>query len=303
MATACPVCHEVNNEILSGYKSRNSPFNNKKLIQCLGCGLVFINPMPSPEELRSYYENVWFKDEAIASTAPEVDLVYRIQSEERVKYLSRHINLSECKKVLDVGAGYGYLYDALKKREVAGLSFYATEHNSANLNRLRGKGIQVVADLDLIDEHSFDLVSLCFVLEHISEPCRFIQLIADRVKQGGYIFIDVPERDDTFKKVIEPHVVIFTEKSLRKLADKLDLRIIHLTGYGVERFKMVMELNPLICVGMKILRRIRKAWWCVKGDVVGGGAEARRIRELYEYYKFDSEGKGRWWIRVILMKK
>jgi hypothetical protein len=106
----------------------------------------------------------------------------------------------------------------------------------------------------------------------------------------------LPERDDTFKKILEPHLVVFTIKNLTKLANKLGMDIVHITGYGVERSKMMTEMSPFNNLPTRIFSRVKRV--LLRREIKDQTEE-----ELYRYYKFNNEGDGRWWIRAILKNK
>jgi SAM-dependent methyltransferase len=297
MKLFCALC-EQEKEVkpMSDYKHRSSLFENKKLFECGECGLIFIHPMPTPDELDWYYKNVWIKDGKTVSTSHESELIYQIQADERLKYLSRHIGLADIKKVLDIGSGFGYLCDSFKKNGLKEGAFYATDPSPDNLARLKSEGISAFSSLDEVKEHDFDLITLCCVLEHVNDPVKFIALAREHLKPGGYMLIDVPERDDTFKPVLEPHVAVYTVESLKNLAKKLGLEVVHITGYGTRRSELIARANP----NKGILGRARS----LAGRLAAKLARGKSAREnLYKEYKFDEEGRDRWWIRAILRKK
>lgn len=301
MELLCPACGDKKRvHYIGEYRHKTILFDKRQLSQCSSCKLIFVNPMPTASELSLYYKTVWLKDEAISSTSKDVEIVYQIQANERVKYLSRHLKLSENLKVLDVGSGFGYLYDAFKKTGLRGIAFYAVDANPDNLSRLKKKGIDAFPDLKEIKERKFDLVAICFVLEHINEPLKFMLSVLDYVKEGGYIFVDIPERDDTFKPILEPHVAVYTIESLTNLVNKLGLNVVHITGYGRERSKLISELNPaknILAMVHSLITRILH-----KTERLISKGEENKIEYFYRYYKFDEEGSDRWWIRVILQK-
>jgi 2-polyprenyl-3-methyl-5-hydroxy-6-metoxy-1,4-benzoquinol methylase len=301
MKLFCTLCETEKEVILIGkYKNKNKLFENKQLFQCLNCKFIFIHPAISSQGLDLFYKTIWLHDEKITSTSDDAELTYQIQAKERLRYLSSHIDLSLSIKVLDLGSGYGYLFDAFKNRGLNKISFYATELSPDNLNRLKSKGINVFSDLKEIKERDFDLVTICSVLEHVNEPCRFMRSAMEYVKEGGYIFVEVPERDDTFKPILEPHVCVFTAGSLTDLFEKLGLKIIHITGYGVQRSELISKLNK----EGSLLKNINKFFEKINQRIgkICSYDKNRKIKQLYQCYKFDEEGPDRWWIRAILKK-
>lgn len=292
MKLLCPACN-INKDVeyIRKYSNKDKIFDNKNLYQCQDCKLVFIDLMPSMAELDFYYKNIW-------KTYKEAELTYQIQADERIKYLSRHIDMHGCRAVLDVGSGHGYLYESFKKNGFINIDFYATDPNPDSLQRLKEKGLNAYADLEEIEEHEFDIIVIASVLEHVTAPYLFMLSVMEYLKEGGYIFIDLPDRDDAFKPVFEPHIAFYSAESLTYLANKLGLEIIHLTGYGRRRSELIADLHRkknILTLAKNMIGRISKQ---IKGSV----SRENEIKNLYRQYKFDEEGIDRWWIRTILRK-
>jgi SAM-dependent methyltransferase len=56
-------------------------------------------------------------------------------------------------------------------------------------------GVIRIADGASLTEQIFDLVLLCEVLEHVSEPIRLLREVITHVKPGGLLYITVPNRE------------------------------------------------------------------------------------------------------------
>ncbi|MFH1378787.1 MAG: methyltransferase domain-containing protein [bacterium] len=289
-------------DAISTYKNKSQLFAHKQLVRCPDCALIFINPLPSEKDLDSYYKNVWLNDESIVSTSSEAAITHQLQADERVKYLSRYLNLSTLSKVLDVGSGDGFLFDSFKKNNLSHISFYATDPSDKNIQKLRRKGINAYYGLDQITERDFDLIAICFVLEHIGDPLQFMKYVLQYVKKNGYIFIDIPERDDLFKPFLEPHVMVYTKQSLLRLLEKLSLTIIHCTGYGIERSRLVQQTT----LWGKIVKKIfsLKKFLCRQMYIVLLRKNSHEVELMSQYkeYKLDQEGSDRWWLRTVVLK-
>lgn len=292
MKLLCPACNiKTNSKYIRKYSNKDNIFDNKNLYQCQDCRLVFIDPMPSMEELDFYYKNVW-------RTYEEAELTYQIQADERFKYLSHHIDMHGCRAVLDVGSGHGYLYESLKKNGFTNIVFHATDPNPDNLQRLKSRGLNAYADLNEIMEHEFDIIVIASVLEHVTTPYLFMLSVMEYLREGGYFLIDLPDRDDLFKTILEPHVAFFSGESLTFLANRLGLEIINLTGYGRRRVDLIADLHRkknFMMLAKNMIARISKR--------IVSASEENEIRDLYRQFKFDEEGVDRWWIRAILRKR
>jgi SAM-dependent methyltransferase len=56
------------------------------------------------------------------------------------------------------------------------------------------QGVISIADAAL-GERTFDLVLLCEVLEHVSEPAHLLRKVQDHVRPGGLLYVTVPNRE------------------------------------------------------------------------------------------------------------
>jgi SAM-dependent methyltransferase len=285
----CPVCGCVSEKkFLSKYKCKKSIFENMFLLGCGSCGFVFANPMPLPVNLDNYYKSIWLND-GLISTSEDALLTYKLQAEERVKYILSKILIKDNAKILDVGSGYGYLRDAFFDKNIK-INFYAVEPCISNKERLESKGAVVYDDLSKITSFDFDLIALCFVLEHVCNPKEFISKLFGYIKKGGYIFVDLPDRDDTFKNLHEPHLGFYNIDSFKRLIDGIDCEIIDIIGYGKKKSDIARKQNYL-CLGVKKLRNL-----FAKSNI------GNRTKELYEEFRFGEEGPDRWWFRAIIKK-
>jgi 2-polyprenyl-3-methyl-5-hydroxy-6-metoxy-1,4-benzoquinol methylase len=104
--------------------------------------------------------------------------------------LGRCAGLSAASRVLDIGCGSGSIGSALKGSGVKDL--YAVEidpaarANAANIYR------KVEESVSAFSSQQFDLILLLDVLEHLTEPEKFLAEAAALLAPGGRILISVP---------------------------------------------------------------------------------------------------------------
>jgi len=56
-----------------------------------------------------------------------------------------------------------------------------------------GPGVIAISEEKVLESKQFDLVLLCAIVEHFSEPLAQVRRVADFVKPGGLLYIEVPE--------------------------------------------------------------------------------------------------------------
>ena len=290
----CPVCErETQSKYVRKYRGKSELFNKNGLYQCLECRVVFVNPLPTPSELDQYYKINWRTDTDILTESNATDMVLEIESNQRCDYLIRHNILSPCSKVLDVGSGDGYFIQSMQNKGFKDVVFFATDPSPICFQKLKALGVNTFHSLQEVSERNFDLITLGEVFEHISEPILFLESLMELVKNGGHIYIDVPERDDTHKELFEPHVLFYSKESLLNLVKKMNLKVVHVTGFGVKRGNWIFPKSLLHRGLCKIRKLLNQAF-------VGETENKKLQKSLFNLYKFDREGDEGWWVRIIL---
>jgi SAM-dependent methyltransferase len=289
----CPVCErKTKNDCLGKYKGKSDLFNNNKLYQCLECEIIFVYPLPTPSELDQYYKTAWLNDNDIISVSKEMEIIYQIQGDARCNYLVQHQILAKDSKILDIGSGYGYMFKSLQNKGFKEMRFFATDPSPICLGKLQALGVSACDSLNEVAERNFDLITLGQVLEHIPNPNSFLKSVMTLVKDGGHIYIDVPDRDDTHKTLLEPHTLFYSEKSVLNLAKRLKLKVVHITSFGVRRAKFIQPnflFHRFVCKISSLLRVLLRR-----------ESKAEQLKKkLFDIYQFDREGEGGWWIKAL----
>jgi len=175
--------------------------------------------------------------------------------------VNKHENPHEL-SYLDFGAGAGFFVDALRKVGLKNVS--GSEVSKCQVeygNKMMGVNILSEHEMDdtknLLAETDADIVSLIGVLEHLQNPRMALESIRSnsRIK---YIYISVPIFSLTvFLEMISPnvyhrqlhggHTHLYTEKSLRYLAEEFGFDIVSEWWFGAD----VVDLYRHIYVHME----------------------------------------------------
>jgi len=162
-------------------------------------------------------------------------------------------DLKRGNKVLDIGCGQGFF---LERCQDDGIVAEGIELNANAAAIARAKGFMVYEQMldEFSDKHKdhYDAVCLFQVLEHLEKPVDVVSQALKCINPGGLLIIGVPNMDGILKKMrnlpanVPPHHVSrWTQKSLRSLAAKFDLKMVdirfepvyqHLPGFLQERF-------------------------------------------------------------------
>lgn len=163
-----------------------------RLEQCLACGQIMQNPLPTSEQLGKAYSTEYapYRPAWKESGWPLWKVLREWTTWRRMRRLRRY---GRGKTLLEVGCGGG---DFLVATHRAGWDVKAVEYSGSLADALRTElGFDVrTGDLTpgLWEEGSFDAVIMWSVLEHLSNPLEALQTAARYLRPGGSLFIQIP---------------------------------------------------------------------------------------------------------------
>ncbi|MDP1721973.1 MAG: class I SAM-dependent methyltransferase [Candidatus Gottesmanbacteria bacterium] len=224
--TGCYLCRS-NNYRLIATKSKYS------IVKCDNCDFVFTTPIPSQEEIATYYSKFDYKDSLSA------EKVIRLDARRSLEKISKFAKMKG--ELLDVGCGRGYLLDEARKLgwKTHGVDAsklvtdYAT--NTLRLNVF-------CRDIFLFrPEHTYDLVILNQVIEHFINPEELINHCGKYLVKGGLLYIATPNVEsvsarvlkDNFDHYIPPeHLSYFSQHTIKRSLEKLGFKILYIGSWS-----------------------------------------------------------------------
>ncbi len=156
-------------------------------LRCRRCGLVRLDPMPSPEELRQSYHTY------LPDSENEVEKWEAMMRPVVVKSARIIEAESPPGRLLDIGSGYGFFLKEMKQRgwEVEGIEIsetgrqYAKAKIGVNIHAGQLESLSLPRD-------SFDAVTLFYVIEHLSDPLSTMKEVNRILKPGGLALVRWP---------------------------------------------------------------------------------------------------------------
>ena len=210
------------------------------VVECQRCGLLYVNPRPTLEEMGRFYPETYSWKETLEADSFLTRLVRGLEKGYRyhllkneaskvVKFTGRNAG-----RVLDIGCGTGDRLDVWRSKgfeaygvETSPSADYARDH--LKLNVVRG-------DLFLagFPDQFFDLVMLYNVLEHTHSPGAVCQDVRRILKKDGCLIIQVPNKDSLQGKIfgkrwaafdVPRDLYYFNIKTLRNLLEEIGFRV------------------------------------------------------------------------------
>lgn len=196
------------------------------LVQCNRCGLMYLNPQPTSEELEIYYPPDY---EAHVGTQKQrlgwlrrID--YRYGIEKRYRAIMRHAQIGW---MLDVGCATGAFLDGMREHgwEVAGIEPSARAVTYAREEL--GLPVQnTTLGAARLEPASLDLVTMWNVLEHLSDPQQALHRIREALRPNGLLVFAIPSVESYDLKIFKKywagydmprHLFVFPPATLEKM--------------------------------------------------------------------------------------
>jgi 2-polyprenyl-3-methyl-5-hydroxy-6-metoxy-1,4-benzoquinol methylase len=253
--TVCPLCLSPQKSFFDRRSSHFMAENRPLIIDnhlCKSCGLVYLSPRMSDEELAVFYEQEYRQLYQGNAGPTKKDLRVQAQRAEHLLGFASNSNqnqpISSVTHHLDIGCSAGILLERFRRafqstatgiepgeayREYAwetfgkgdpGFVFYASlEELSVSLQQSRAKGVR------------FDLVSMIHVLEHMPDPVGYLsRLRQEFLAQNGWLLLEVPNlyAHDCFEIA---HMISFSQHTLEQTLLQAGYQIIRIKAHGEPR--------------------------------------------------------------------
>jgi 2-polyprenyl-3-methyl-5-hydroxy-6-metoxy-1,4-benzoquinol methylase len=201
-----------------------------KVVKCLGCGLVYVDPIPKKELLEKAYLAEYY--------TPWLETQRKKRRKMWKTRISTLNSFSERKgNLLDVGCGEGLFLELARRDgwDVTGteISPFAVKYGKErlDLNILQGELI----DIEFTDK-SFNAVTIWHVLEHTRNPIIVLKEIRRIIKDDGVLIMAIPNLNNILSQWAYRLVI----GKRRHLFDPSD-RELHLYHFTTESIKLALE--------------------------------------------------------------
>ncbi len=225
---ACDLCGSIRHTVVYEMPDRRYfPDEFFTVVQCSVCGLGFVNPRPTFEEILKYYPPEYYQEEFTR------DLEYHARRYAReAAYLGEIEKRGGPRSLLDVGCANGDFPRFMKARgwEVEGLEVSRSASPIDDFNVYT----QFFPDIP-VDEPRYDAITAWALLEHVHTPMAYFKKASRLLRPGGlFVFLvtnfhSLASRH-LFCEDIPRHLYFFSRETVQQ----------YLEGTG---FKMERERN------------------------------------------------------------
>ncbi len=243
--TKCPICNSSGKFSFLGRDLLYDKNETYRYLQCDLCEAVYQSPIPTPDEISSFYLSDYAPYEQLGAQKQPSHLKLAVLNNQ---YGYTHLDTSPfCRLIspafarfkyrdsipfvpngrgLDIGCGNGEL---IRNMNSFGWSFEGVEFNSDAVNACRSIGIKVFhGNLHdaAFEDNCFDLITARHLIEHIPDPNAFMQEVSRILKRGGSLVIETPNskalgrkwfRTNWFADEVPRHLVLYCSTNLNQL--------------------------------------------------------------------------------------
>lgn len=261
--------------------------NGCNLVKCCDCGLLYVCPRPTEEEIAEGVTlGAHTGEKTIESTGRYMGTKVAIYRKVLKDIYASELASKE-RTWLDVGCGHGELLVTLRELSQDKVRARGIEPNRFKINAARKRGL----DVDYFDlsthDGLYDSISLLNVYSHLTDPPAFLRMVKERLKPNGELLLetgdtaDLPADINPRPFLLPDHLSFSSEKILRDMLTRTGFQIVSVNKYPT--FK-------LWTMKWRILREIVKVFVPKKKS---------QLRSMYRWQKV-SRYRTDTWIRATV---
>jgi len=245
-------CNHCGHEVTHGVR------NVSRLVRCVNCGLIFVNPRPPFEELARQYEGSYFN-------CPEPTFGgyedYEADREDIMGTFRRRMKLIRpllgpaAPRLLDVGCATGIFLEVARE---SGWQAEGLDISTYALERAKQKGFEVHTGTLVgagLPGGRYDVITLWDLIEHVPDPAAVLAECHRLLRPGGVVALSTPDAGSVPARLlgrrwlgfrsIDEHLYFFSHHTMGAMLEA--------AGFDVRRFVQVGKVLALA----RLIERLR----------------------------------------------
>ncbi len=230
--------------------SRHLTISGFNICRCRNCGLLYVNPRPSAEDITKVYDRSYFSNGEDCPDRGYYGYYAYEESEEQIKDTFRpRLDRIESilgagrGKLLDIGCAMGFFMSVAEERGWRAHGTDVSEEAASKTGKLFGdRFYRGTVEQATFERTSFDAVTLWDVIEHLPDPSGTLKTVNGLMKPGGVIALVTPDAGSLaaallrskwpeFRRV-EEHIYFFSGKTLAAMLENNGFEVVLTEGAG-----------------------------------------------------------------------
>lgn len=253
LSRPCPLCGH------RGYRLVKKE-EEWEIIECLSCSFVFVKQVPEEKFLNLHYQKYLPTDNKCIKRWLTMMSGVFLRAIDTIESQG-----SSRGKLLDIGCGFGFFLELARKR---GWSVYGVEPCAHARSYALSRGINVDSEnlfTRAYEDEMFDVITLFYVLEHLTDPMRYLREVNRILKPGGLLLLRLPHTTPIVKflQVIRipnklydtpSHLSDFSPRTIALALDRAGFNKVCTFPGGATRPRPIMQ--RIISIGSGVLADI-----------------------------------------------
>ena len=262
----CIYCNSTRKEIILRGEDCLGREKVFQIVRCKECGLSFVNPQPSSEELREFYQTDYE-----SYNEPEL-IKYGFITRKISSFIHNFFHRQVKRQIIDIdgrinyldfGCGGGFNLERVQKKHPS-WKFYGYDNNQIACQKTKERGFPVYCgELEEISwpNDFFDIINMNHVVEHLSNPSAGIKKIRTLIKKGGILRLTTPNFDSLSSKLFKGswqalelprHLFFFNLTTLKNLLEQNRFKVTSVKFGKSPRIEILSFFNLFKCQDRRI---------------------------------------------------
>lgn len=235
----CPVCSAKDYHFISKLCSNmkilgeHFPESDTNIVACKKCGLIYLQSLAEQQNYTEYYVS------NISRPVMYYEMFGKADTDDYFAHILKNIEpfLKESSNILEIGSGMGELSIYIKENTKHSVSVLDMKDMCLEFCKEKGLTIYKNSSVDNLSflEKTQDLIVLNHILEHIADLKVTIQNVKMVLKDGGFVFVELPdvegycecaELNSPYSFLTYEHIVHFSMNDMKNLFGKYGFEIV-----------------------------------------------------------------------------
>jgi 2-polyprenyl-3-methyl-5-hydroxy-6-metoxy-1,4-benzoquinol methylase len=208
------------------------------IYRCNNCRLVAQIQIHDGEAIKHFLQEEKYLDEAIGN----LNLVEKHFQFNVLTKIIKNFTTLKNQKLLDVGANTGVFLASIKDKVKTAQGIEASEEATIAAQTIHKLDVQsgLIAEVDLPNDN-FDIITMFDVIEHLTDPMNDLNILFQKLKLGGRIFITTHDIETLLARLSGRHNPMLMYQHFYHFSPNTLSRMLQANGYRIVSTKRFLK--------------------------------------------------------------